>query len=258
MLSNYLKITLRSLLKNPVFSFINIAGLSTGLACSMLIILWVWDEMSFNKYFPKYDNLYQVRLNATVDKGIVSGVALPYALKDAITLQDGRIKRAAMTNWGEGALLARGDKKLNNIGLWVSESFLEMFQFQMIHGNSHSLDDPRSIVLTASMATSLFGKEDPMNKMVLFENKEELKVTGVIADPPQNTNFSPFNFYIPYAYYELSQSWVRQVKDKWDNNVAQVYLELEPGTNYEEVNASIHGLITEKNKTLDIFPLRRE
>ena len=88
MLFNYLKISIRGLLKNPVFSFINIAGLSTGLACSMLIMLWVWDETSFNKYFPKYDNLYQVRLNATVDKGMVTGLSVPYALKDAILSQD--------------------------------------------------------------------------------------------------------------------------------------------------------------------------
>lgn len=81
MLYNYFKIALRSLLKNPGFSFINIVGLSTGLACSIMILLWVYDEVTFDHYFPKYENIYQVKLNAAVDKGIVTGQSVPYALK---------------------------------------------------------------------------------------------------------------------------------------------------------------------------------
>lgn len=251
MLINYFKIAIRSLLKNPTFSFINIAGLSTGLACSILILLWVYDEVTFDQYFPKYENIHQVRLNAVVDKGIVTGQSVPYQVKDAILTEDARIKRAVRTNWGEGALLAIGEKRLNKFGLWVTESFFEMFEFQMLQGTPRALDDPRSIVLTASTAKALFGDEDPMNKMILVENKDELKVTGIVADLPENTTFSRYEFFIAYGYYETAQSWVANVKDRWDNNVSQVFVELEPGTPLHEIDAAIHSLIAEKSEALN-------
>jgi len=251
MFRNHLKIAFRSLFKNPVFSFINIAGLSTGLACSVLILLWVYDEVTFDQYFPKYDNLYQVKLNASVDKGIVTGQAVPYPLKEALFPADNRIKRAVMTNWGEGGLLSIGDNRFNKVGLWVTESFLDMFEFKMIQGTARALDDPRSIVLTEATAKMLFGDEDPMNKMILLENKDEMRISGIVANPPANTTFSQFHFFLPYAYYEISQSWVERVKDRWDNNVAQVYVELEPGTSGESVSEAISGLIAKNNKNSD-------
>lgn len=250
MLLNYFKIAVRSLLKHPSFSFINIAGLSTGLACSILILLWVNDEVTFNQYFPKYDNIYKVRLNASVDKGIVTGESVPYALKDVLPEKDSRIKRTVRTNWGEGALLAVGDKKLNKVGLWATESFFDMFGFEMLKGTPRALDDPRSIVLTASLAKALFGDEDPLNKMVQIDNQGELKVTGVVADLPENTTFSQHEFFISYGYYELTQSWVGNVKDRWDNNVSQVYVELQPGTPVAEVDDAIRGIIAERNPDL--------
>ncbi len=251
MLLNYFKIAIRSLLKNPAFSFINVTGLSIGLACSILILLWVYDEVTFNQYFPKYDNIAQVRLNAVVDKGIVTGVSMPYPLKDALLTQDKRILRAVRTNWGEGALMAVGDKKMNKVGLWVTESFFDIFEHEFISGTPRALDDPRTIVLTESLAKALFGDEDPLNRMILVENKEELKVTGVVKNLPENSNFSNYSFYMAYSYYELTQGWVSQVKDRWDNNVTQVYVELEPGTNIEEVNESISKLISSHHKDLD-------
>ncbi len=250
MLFNYLKIAVRSLLKNPVFSFINIAGLSTGLACSILILLWVYDETTFDQYFPKYNHIYQVRLNAEVDKGITTGQSVPYALKDALLERDSRIKRTARTNWGEGALLSVGDKKLNKVGMWVTESFIDMFDLPMIKGTNRALDDPRSIVLTEALAKAMFGNEDPMNKVIVVDNNLEVKVTGVMADLPKNTTFASYEFFMAYGHYELTQSWVKNVKDRWDNNVSQVFVELTPGTPVAEVDQSIRDIIAEHHKDL--------
>ncbi|MDZ4714582.1 MAG: ABC transporter permease [Cytophagales bacterium] len=262
MLHNYLKIAFRSLVKNPVFSFINIAGLSIGMACSMLILLWVWDEVTFDSNFPKSDRLYQVKMNTVVDKGIVTGISMPYPLKEAILIEDTRIKRAAMTNWGEGALLAYGDKKFNKVGMWVSESFLEMFEYPLLAGSrQHALLDPKSIVLTASTAKILFGGEDPLNKMVLIDNRDELKVTGVIADPPANSTFQPA-FLISYGYYEITQDWVRRMKEVWEAGAMQLFVELEEGVSHEEVSAGISDLISKNRKdgtdvSLFLHPLTR-
>jgi putative ABC transport system permease protein len=250
MLRNYLTITFRNLLKNPVFSFINIAGLSIGLTCTILILLWVYDEINYNQYFPKYDHIAQLRLNTAFDKGISTGISMPFPLKDALLAQDKRIIRAARTNWGENALMAVGEKKVNKMGLWVTESFFDIFDHEFIKGTPRALDDPKSLVLTESMAKALFGDEDPINKMVLVDNKEELKVTGVVKNLPENSTFSMFAFYMPYSYYELTQAWVPKVRDQWDSNVSQVFVELEPGANIEEVSASIEKIIADHHKDL--------
>ena len=250
MLLNYFKIAVRSLLKHPSFSFINIAGLSTGLACSILILLWVYDEVTFDQYFPKHNQVYQVKLNASVDKGIVTGQSVPYPVKDALLSEDSRILRTVRTNWGEGALMSVGEKKLNKVGLWVTESFFDMFDYQFLSGSPRALDDPKSVVLTQSLAKALFGNEDPLNKTILVENTVDLKVAGVVADLPENTTFSGFAFYMPYSFYEIHQSWVANVKDRWDNNVSQVFVELQPGTPVNEVDDAIRGMIAEKDPNL--------
>jgi ABC-type antimicrobial peptide transport system permease subunit len=250
MLLNYFKIAVRSLLKHPSFSFINIAGLSTGLACSILILLWVYDEVTFDHYFPKHNQVYQVKLNASVDKGIVTGQSVPYPLKDALLSEDSRILRTVRTNWGEGALMSVGEKKINKVGLWVTESFFDMFDYQFLSGSPRALDDPKSVVLTQSLAKALFGNEDPLNKTILVENTVDLNVAGVVADLPENTTFSGFAFYMPYSFYEIHQSWVANVKDRWDNNVSQVFVELQPGTPVNEVDDAIRGIIAEKNPNL--------
>ena len=244
MLRNYFRIALRNLRRNTVYSFINIAGLSVGIASSILILLWVYNETTFNSYFKKVDVLYRVKLNNKVDNGIVTGDLTPLPLKDVIAQQDSRIKRTAMMIH-QAALLSVGETKINKVGLDVTDSFLEMFDFEMIYGNPKTvLNDPRSIVLTQSTAKALFGNEDPMGKtvMVKIENNEPLKVSGIIADPPANISFS-FSFVLPFAYFESTAPWIQYAKTNWNNNTFDMFVELQRGADKEGVDRSIRGLI---------------
>ena len=244
MLQNYFRIAVRNLTKNPVYSLINIAGLSVGIACSILILLWVHDEATFNTYFKKIEVLYRVKLNNRVDNGIVTGDFTPMPLKDMLLQQDSRIKGTVMTVH-QSALLTVGETKINKVGLDVSESFLEMFDFELLQGNRKTvLNDPRSIVLTQSTARALFGDDDPIGKTVLVkvENNEPLKVAGIIADPPSNISFS-FAFLLPFSYFEATSPWVQHARTNWSNNAFEMYVELQPGTEKEAVDRSIGGLI---------------
>lgn len=260
MLRNYLKIALRSLLKNSIYSFINIAGLAIGIACSVLILLWVWDEITFNHYFTNHKNVYAVRSNVKVDKGIETGEAMAYPLKAMLENADSRIKSVAVTNWGEGALLTVGDKKINKVGHWTSESFIKMFGFHMVAGDPETvLKEPASIVLNRSTAQALFGEEDPINKTILVDDAHELKVTGVYEDFPANSSFRS-QFIIPFALYEITQPWVKRVKDRWENHSFQMYVELQPGADKEEVNTAIRDIeaknnIKAKDVTLFLQPM---
>lgn len=249
MLKNYFKIAFRTFQRNLGYSLINIIGLSIGIASSILILLWVYDEVSFDRNFTHYDLLHQVKLNTTTETEIITRAQVPMLLKDVIASQDSRINKSCITI-RQNALLTVGDKKMNKVGMDAGESFLEMFDFKMIHGNpATALKELRSIVLTQSTATALFGKEDPMGKMVQvkIENNEELKVTGVIADPPVNTTFRP-DFILPFAYFESTSVWVQYARSNWNNNAFELYVQLQPGAHKDEVDQSIRDLI-KKNST---------
>ncbi|MBL0744736.1 ABC transporter permease [Chryseolinea lacunae] len=243
MLQNYFKIALRSLRRNGAYSIINIAGLSVGIAASILILLWVHDELTFNHYFSRYETLHQVKLNTHVDNGVMTGGFTPLPLREALT-QDARIKHVAVTV-GQSALLTVGDKKLNKRGLDASESFLEMFDFRLLQGRAETaLADPRSIVLTKATAIALFGDEDPIGKMVQvkIEGNDELKVTAVVADPPPNISFS-FDFILPFTYFEATSSWIKYARTNWSNNGFETYVELQPSADKGAVDDAIRSLV---------------
>jgi putative ABC transport system permease protein len=244
MLQNFLLIALRNLQRNITYSFINIFGLSIGIACSMLILLWIADEFQYDRFHEKRDNLYKVMMNRTFSGRIGTQVALPYPLKDALQEQSGKIKHTVITNWGEGFLLTVGENKINKVGLAVSEDFLTLFTFPLIQGDVRTaLQDQHAIVLTETLAKTLFGNDDPLNKLVKINNSHELKVTGVMQDFPDQTTFSNYDYLIPFSYYESIQPWVRNSRDNWNNNSFQLYVELEAGSTAEEVNASIRDVV---------------
>ncbi|MBX2962327.1 MAG: ABC transporter permease [Cyclobacteriaceae bacterium] len=253
MLLNYLKIALRNLQRNITYSFINIFGLSIGIACSILIMLWIADEYQFDRFHEKRENLYKVMMNQTFSGQRGSQTALPYPLKEALPEHSQKIKHSVMTNWGEGFLLTVGENKITKVGLAVSEDFLKMFTFPLIQGDANTaLDDLNSIVLTEGVATALFGDEDPLNKFVKLDNKRELKVTGVMKNFPDQTTFSNYHYLLPFAYYESIMQWVRNSRDNWGNNSFQMYVELEPGSTQEEVTAAIRDIV--KKKVQDTIP----
>lgn len=248
MLSNYLKIAIRNLTKNSIYSFINIAGLSVGIASAILILLWVADEMSYNQFHKNYDRLYQVYLNQEFNDGIGTQQALPYPLKEAIRNKSSQVKHVVITNWGEGNLLTVGENRLTKVGLCASEDFLKMFSFDLIKGNPETaLNDPTSIILTESSAKALFNEEDPMDQMVRVDNGREQKVTGIIKDLPAQSTLK-FEYLLPFAFYEATQSWVRNSKDVWDNNSFQMYVELQPNASLPDANLSIRDIIKDNNK----------
>ncbi len=248
MLKNYVNIAIRNLARNSVYSFINVTGLSVGIASSILILLWVHDELTFDQYFPKHNLIHQVKENSTIDDGIVTRPFIPLPLFDILHEQDSRIQRSVITI-NQTALLTVGEHRILKRGLDVSGEFLEMFELEIIGGDPEgALHDPRSIVLSQSTAKALFGEEDPLGKMVQvkIENNEELKVTAVFADPPPNISFT-IDFLLPFAYFEATSTWIQYARKNWNNNAFLVYVELQPGAEKEDVDNSIHDLIKKNN-----------
>jgi len=262
MFKNYLTITVRNLFKNGFYSFINIAGLAIGIICSILILLWVADETSFDKFHPKADRLYQVWVNATFNGQINSWTSVPLPTYEAMKTADSNIKRTVVTDWGGDHLVTVGENRFIKKAYWASEEFLEMFEFPLISGDaSQVMTDPRSIVISQSMAKALFADEDPINKTIRVDNEYELKVTGILKDVPSNSSFE-FDFLMPWKFREQENAWVRENTTRWGNYSFQVFVELNDPANHLAVENQIKNILQEHGETenkpeLFLYPLLR-
>ncbi|MDZ7604398.1 MAG: ABC transporter permease [Cyclobacteriaceae bacterium] len=180
----------------------NVIGLSIGITCSILILLWVFDEISFDKFIPKQEKLYQVWSNAEFDNTINSWKSVPLPTYVALKTAHANISNTAVSSWMGPHLLTVGETRMNKNGLFVSEEFLEMFEFPMVYGDpSKALDEPTSIVITESTAKALFGDQDPMNKTIRVDNTGDLQVVAILRDVPKTHPWSLISssFVLPQA-----------------------------------------------------------
>ena len=164
MIRNYFKIAWRSIRKSKVYSFINIAGLSIGMTVSILIGLWIYDEISFNKNFKNHDRIAQVVQNVTNNGEVQTWTNVPYPLADELRKNyGGDFKHIAMAYYIAEHLLTLDEKKLKKEGGYFEKDAPALFSLEMVRG-SNRLDDPSSLLLSESAAKACFGDADPMNK----------------------------------------------------------------------------------------------
>src|SRR4249920_3926164 len=153
MIRNYFKIAFRNLLKNPGYSFINIAGLATGMAVALLIGLWIWDELTFNQYHTNYDRIAQVWQHNIYNGTKESQVANPYVMAEEIRNNFGSdFKYVLQASWNFTHILTYGEKKFNKEGVYFEPAVTEMFSLKMLRGTRDGLKDPYSILLSESVA----------------------------------------------------------------------------------------------------------
>lgn len=248
MLVNYIKIAIRNLTKNSIYSFINIFGLAVGLACSILILLWVNHERSFDDFHSKKNRLYQVWENATYDGKVNSFNSIPFPSREELKTTSTLIQNATITDWGSIHLLDAVDNKVNTRGYLVGAEFLQMFDFPLIEGNqATALQIPNSIILTEKIAKNLFEGGKALGKIIRIDNKHDVTVTGIAKDVPSNSSL-PFEYLIPIKLFEL-EGWVQEGIDDWGDNSWQVYVELKDGASPQEVDAAIRDMLTKHGQT---------
>ncbi len=239
MLATFLKTAWRNIIRGKVYSLLNILGLATGMAVALLIGLWVVDEVSYDRFFPGYEQAYQVRYNYS-DNGVIRNtemVSIPLAgvLKQNIP----EIAHVTLMGPGGWQQAVRVDnRQLNLDGMSVGEEFLQVFPFPVVEGDaSTALRESGSVVLTQSAARALFGTTDPMGKDI-----EGLgKVMAVIRDLPRNSSFS-FQFLTPFRPM-VSDEWIRAAVTNWNHNFFRLYVSLKPGAGYAQVEPRIRMLI---------------
>ena len=240
MIKNYFKIAWRNLIKNKKSSFINIGGLAIGMSVAILIGLWIWDELSYDKYHKNYDKVAQVFQHQTWNGSIGTGPAIPMPLGDELrTTYGSNFKYLAMASWEGEHILGTPDKQINSGGIFMEPDGPKILSLNMISGTLEGLKNPNSILIAASTAKSLFGNDNAMNKNIRINSKLDVTVTGVYEDLPFNTSFKNVNFVAPWALYTSSQDWLKEAATEWGNNSFQLFAEIPANTTFEAVNRNI-------------------
>ena len=247
MISNYFKVAFRNLLKYKGYSFINIFGLATGMAVTMLIGLWVYDELSYNKHFKNYDRLGHLYQFVKFDAEKSTYNVMPIPLAEELRGKYPDFEAVSLSTSTLSLILASGEKKLLKSGNYVEPSFLDMLSVKMVSGNKNGLKDVNAILVSESLAKDLFGLENPLDKVIKIDNKESVKVVGVYEDFPSNTSFKDVLFLAPWSLYEASSDYVRRIKDQWDENSYQIYAQLKQGADFEAVSAKIKDIRVNKD-----------
>jgi len=202
MLQNYFTIAWRNILKSKVSSFINIGGLAVGMAVSILIGLWIYDDMSFVKYHKNYDRIARVMQSQTSNGIVYSGEAMPIPIGNELQTSFGSdFKYVVMASWLGGHILTYGEKKLSRTGIYMDKGAPGMLTLKMLKGTRDGLKEPNSILLAASTSRALFGEKEPIGKLVIIDNKLDVTVTGVYEDLPFSTTFRDLKFIAPWDLY---------------------------------------------------------
>ncbi|MFD1145229.1 ABC transporter permease [Larkinella insperata] len=240
MIRNYLKVAFRNLVKNKVYSFINIGGLAVGMAVAMLIGLWLYDELSFDKYHKNYDRIAQVMQQQTSNGKIYTQTAIPFPLGSELRTKYGNdFKYLSMASWEGEHILTYGDKKFSKSGCYMEPDAPKMFSLTLLKGSEEGLKEPNSILLSESVAKAVFGKADPLNKLMKIDNKLDVKVTGVYEDIPYNAYFRDLTFIAPWDLYTTSEPWIQRSRDQWGDNSYQLFAQINDQTSYESVSKRI-------------------
>ncbi|WP_066839315.1 ABC transporter permease [Rufibacter ruber] len=245
MYKNYLKMAFRNLMGNKVFSLINVFGLALGMTCSVLILLWVQDELSYDRFHQNIDHLYRVvgeqHYPGADDLTTPAG---PGLLGPAMEKELPEVERAIRMTWGEQTLFSYGDRKFKESGIYADSTFFEAFSFELLQGKAGQvLRHPKSVVISDSVALKFFGSKEAVGKLLKLNNQESYKVTGVMASVPTNSTLQ-FDYVLPFEEF-LQQN---QSLKTWGSYGILTYLQLKPGVDPEAFNQKIKHFVKKGDK----------
>lgn len=260
MIKNYFKIAWRNLLRNKGFSFTNILGLSIGMVCTMFILLWIQDELTYNKFHANYQNIYQVMAHRNFNNQIFTDQNMVLPLASEIEKKAPQVKNAVVMTHQQPFILSRNNDKIKKTGYVVSEHFFNIFSWKFIKGNpATALVDPSSIVLSASAAKTMFGNEDPINQTLRVDNQYDMKVTAIVEDVPGNSTLQ-FDLIMPFNY---SDEGIKNSMTQWVNSSWDVFIQTVPNANTAAVEKTInevkqqHDPSDKKISTYFAFPMSK-
>ncbi|MDN3655937.1 ABC transporter permease [Ferruginibacter paludis] len=243
MIKNYFKIAWRNLINSKGYSAINIGGLAVGMAVAMMIGLWIYDEINYDKYHKNYDRIARVMQNQNFNGEVSTQFSNPAVLSQEIRNKYGSdFKYVIQSSWNIQHTLAYGEKKLLKTGSFIETGIVDMLSLKIIKGTDNGLKDPYSIILSSSVANAYFGNEDPIDKVLKLDNKVNLKVTAVYEDLPYNTSFRELTYIMPWELYLIQNPWIKKMEQPWGRNFTQTFAQLADNADMEKVSAKIKNV----------------
>jgi putative ABC transport system permease protein len=251
MIRNYFKIALRSLLRNKAFTTINILGLVLGISFSTMLYIYVRHELSYDKYHPQADRTYRV---LTIDKSNAAdhrtyGITVPPMGPELVNSFPEVESMVRLHRFSGQVIVEIGEEKFNerNFFMTSDENFFDVFQFDFVDGDrATALQQPFSVVITESTAKRYFGDGTSLNKTVSVPNVGEVKVTGVIKDPPSNSHLQ---FDVLFTALRADSTWNAYLNN-WNSYNAYTYIVVQEGKSIEDLAAKMPAIL-KKNKVQD-------
>ncbi len=255
MFKNYLKIAFRSFVRHKSMSLINIIGLAVGMAVCILLLLWVQDEMSYDNFHQNGDNLYRaIQVGVWNDGETYGSSTIPYALTPVMQEDYPEIVDHVRLRTLSGRMMQVEDKTFFEDILLTEPSLFKMFSFEMLKGDPQvALKEIHSIILTEDTAHKYFGDKDPIGKVIRYDDRIDFTVTGIAANPPENSSII-FNMIIPFEILgeERITGW------SWESSG---FVQLQDGTDIASFSEKIVDTIVRHNpdneNTVLLQPLSR-
>jgi putative ABC transport system permease protein len=255
MLQHYLTISWRNLRVNRLYSLLNISGLAVGLACGILILLWISHEMSYDRFHKNLPNVYQLMRHEVMSGEYFTGDVTPAPLGPSLKASMPEVVYATRTLGAGKQLVNAGNENTYESVLYADADFFNIMTFPSLTGNAvEALNSPGGVVITERTARKLFMDEDPIGKTITLNNTDELLVAAVVSDVPTNSSIR-FDIVVPFSGYEQNRNL------KWDNNSFQTWIQLVPATDLVAFNTKIDSVVEEHLDNEEVhlfaFPLER-
>ena len=243
MLKSYLTIALRYLKRHKIYSFISISGLAVGMACCVLILLWINDEIRYDRFHEQTKNLYRVVNDLNYGPFAQTTAGSAYPLGPAMKNEIPEIREIARTLSTRKILIAHGDKRFYEDNFYFADpSLFAIFTFPFIQGDPDTaLSSPSSVVITQEMAAKYFGSKDPIGKTIRTKNQNNYIVSGVIENIPKNSHLQ-FGF-----VGSMERAVSMGARTHWTGWLYRTYVLLQPETSFQYVNAKLEEWIKTKD-----------
>ncbi|MEP6733938.1 MAG: ABC transporter permease [Chryseolinea sp.] len=242
MYTSYIKVGWRHLLRNRTHALINIGGLALGMTVALLIGLWIYDELTFNNLHKNHERIGRVMRNGTLNGETLTTTYQPFPLAEELREKYGsHFKNVAIAMGFDEHVLSRKSKDVNTQGQFVEPGMLHILSLTIVEGSLKGFNDPHAIVISSSLAKSLFGVEDPLEKEIRIDNTMDGKVIAVYEDIASSSSFSSSAFLGSWEMFMADNDWIKY--QGFSNNMLDIYAELQTTSNFKDVNQVIKDAI---------------
>lgn len=262
MLKNDLLIGWRSLLKNKSYSILNISGLAIGIAVAITILIWINDELSYNKYYQNYDSIGKLARFDTINNEVSISRVMPTGVGTLMSSEyRNYFDKVAIIRWRiEQNTISYQDNHFNQEGYFIQPEGPELLSLEMVFGSRNGLDGKSSLLISESLSKRLFKDQNPVGEIIKMDGKYPMEIIGVYRDLPENADYHDAQFFGPLDYF----LWGWSDLNVWDNYNMNVLVKLKEDKTFEEASAAIKdamkahlsGRALERNPTLFVIPMK--